>query len=185
MKDDRKKNDLSQDYPRLGEIFEALRRGRHLSVKDGDLFHALKQNEEKFTGLFEALGFKLEHHARDFYYFHDASNFTDLSARMAVFLFILVESLADRGEVVADVLMTRRFVLAELPHLQGERYQAYMREAGIVTPEDLAGVVRTFERFGFARRLDAESFVFEAPAYRFLDLCLDLAATAPETEETP
>ena len=57
-----------------------------------------------------------------------------------------------------------------------------MREAGVVTPEDLKAIVRTMERFDFARRMDEETFCFDAPIYRFLDLCLELAAQAPGTD---
>jgi hypothetical protein len=83
---------------------------------------------------------------------------------------------------VEDTVMTRRFAYKDLPHLHGERYQTYMREAGVSTPEDLAAVVRTMERFGFTRRMDAETFCFDVPIYRFLDLCMDMAAKAGDSE---
>jgi hypothetical protein len=57
-----------------------------------------------------------------------------------------------------------------------------MREAGITTPEDLATIVRTMERFGFARRMDEETFCFDVPIYRFLDLCMDMANQAAKAE---
>ncbi len=178
------------DLPHLAEVFEALRRGKHLAMKDGEMYHALKRHESAFEPLFAKLGFKLAHHPRDFFYFLDRSNFTELSARIAVFMFILVEFLSDRGEPVEETVMTRRFTYADLPHLQGERYQTYMREAGVSTPEDLATIVRTMERLGFTRRLDSATFCFETPIYRFLDLCLDMAAqsspsesAAPETDD--
>ena len=173
--------DGALDLPCLAEVFEALRRGRHIAARDGDLFHALKKHESQYEILFAKLGFKMVHHARDFFYFHDTSNFTELSAKIAVFMFILVESLADQGETVADTVMTRRFAYTDLPHLQGDRYQAYMRDAGVTTPEDLADIVRTMQRFGFARRMDAETFCFDVPIYRFLDLCMDMAAQAAST----
>jgi hypothetical protein len=169
------------DLPRLAEVFEALRRGRHLGLRDGDLFHALKQHAPQFEALFDRLGFKLVHHPRDFFYFLDTANFTDLSARIAVFLFILIEHLADQGEAVEETILTRRFAYAGLPHLQGERYLAYMREAGVTSPDDLCAIVRTMERFGFARRMDGETFCFDSPVYRFLDLCLEMARQATQT----
>lgn len=166
------------DLPHMAAVFEALRRGKHLAPRDGDPFHALAKYEDSYQQLFAKLGFKMVHHPRGFFYFHDRSNFTDLSARIAVFMFILVEHLADQGETVEETVMTRRFAYADLPHLHGERYQTYMREAGVTTPEDLAGIVRTMERFGFARRMDTETFVFDVPIYRFLDLCMDMATQA-------
>ncbi len=179
------KNDGVMDLPHLAEVFEALRRGRHVSPRDGDLFHALKKHESLFESLFAKLGFKMVHHARDFFYFLDTSNFTDLSAKIAVFMFILVEYLADQGDTVEDTVMTRRFAYKDLPHLQGERYQTYMREADVTTPEDLAAIVRTMERFGFTRRMDAETFCFDVPIYRFMDLCMDMAAQASDSQTSP
>lgn len=170
------------DLPKLAEIFEALRRGKHISVRDGDIFHALKRQHSQYEALFDSLGFKLVHHSRDFFYFFDTANFTELSARMAVFMFILVESLADKGESVEETVLTRRFTYRDLPHLQGERCRTYMREAGVTTPEDLAKIVQTMERFGFARRLDEESFVFEVSIYRFLDLCMEMAADTEQEQ---
>ena len=179
------KNDGVMDLPHLAEVFEALRRGKHLSSRDGDLFHALKKHESLFESLFAKLGFKMVHHTRDFFYFLDTSNFTDLSAKIAVFMFILVEYLADQGDTVEDTVMTRRFAYKDLPHLQGERYQTYMREADVTTPEDLTAIVRTMERFGFTRRMDAETFCFDVPIYRFLDLCMDMAAQASDSGPSP
>jgi len=173
------------DLPHMAEVFEALRRGKHISMKDGDIFHALKKHEPVYEQLFAKLGFKLVHHARDFFYFLDTSNFTDLSSKIAVFMFILVEHLADQGETVEDTVMTRRFAYKDLPHLNGERYQTYMREAEVTTPEDLAAIVRTMERFGFARRTDAETFCFDVPIYRFLDLCMEMATQAGKTDGVP
>jgi hypothetical protein len=184
MKSEEKSNAVL-DLPNLAEVFEALRRGKHISARDGELFHALKKHESLFEALFSKLGFKMVHHTHDFFYFLDTSNFTDLSSKMAVFMFILVESLADQGDTVEDTVMTRRFDFKDLPHLQGERYQTYMREAGITTPEDLVAIVRTMERFGFARRMDAETFCFDVPIYRFLDLCMDMAGQAANSEPAP
>jgi len=176
------KSDGVLDLPHMTEVFEALRRGKHISMKDGDIFHALKKHETVYEQLFSKLGFKLVHHARDFFYFLDTSTFTDLSSKIAVFMFILVEHLADKGDTVEDAVMTRRFAYKDLPHLQGERYQTYMREAGVTTSEDLAAIVRTMERFGFTRRTDSETFCFDVPIYRFLDLCMDMAAQVARTE---
>lgn len=159
----------------MAEVFEALRRGKHVSLSDGEIYHALKGNEAAYDRLFTNLGFKLVRHARDFYYFLDATNFTDLSTKMALFMFILVVHLADQGDAVEDTVMTRRFAYKDLPHLQGERHNAYMREAGVFTAEELAAIVRVMERFGFARRTDAESFSFDTPVYRFMDLCMEMA----------
>jgi len=93
-----------------------------------------------------------------------------------------------RRDVVLDFRESIREIAPlykDLPHLQGERYQTYMREAGVTSPEDLAAIVRTMERFGFARRMDTETFCFDVPIYRFLDLCMDMARQASESEPAP
>ena len=157
--------------PRLQEVFEALRRGRHLCPEDGDLYWAVRDHHEAFRELFSHLGFRLETHPRDFFYFAGEGGLSDAASRMALFVFILVEALADQGAAVEESLMTRTFSLPELPHLSGERYRAYLKEAGAEGDEGLEGIVRNLERFGFVRRSGKEAFRFRPPAYRFLDLC--------------
>lgn len=173
------------NLPDLAAVFESLRRGRHLCMADGKLYTSMKAHAEDFEAMFAQLGFELKHHPRDFFYFVDGGNFTELSSRMAVFMFVLIEDLADRGDAIEETLMSRHFRYRELPHLVGERYRQTMRDIGILEPSDLEHVIQTMERFGFASRQPDESFTFRAPAYRFLDLCLDMAAASEENSEDP
>ncbi|MFO8071744.1 MAG: hypothetical protein R6V85_07695 [Polyangia bacterium] len=169
------------DLPRLAEVFDALRKGRHICMTgDAGLYSVLRDHSEEFRALFVQLGFELVHHPRDFFYFSNRKNFTELSARMAVFVFILVEHLADRGEAIEETLMTRRFRFAELPHMTKERYRRLMREAGVTEDGDIEQTVVNMERFGFAERRADDSFVFRPPAYRFLDLCYEMAGGIPD-----
>jgi hypothetical protein len=179
MKAEHSANEPLAELPHLADIFQALRRGRHIDIDDGALYTALKARTELFTALFAQLGFELKHHGRDFYYFLDRDNFTELSERMAVFVFVLIEHLADRGEPIEDTLMTRVFRLGELPHLVGDRPRQLMAEAGVTTPADIEQTVRVMERLGFVRRVDSDGLTFRTAAYRFLDLCLEMAAEAP------
>ncbi len=173
------------DLPRLDEVFEALRRGRHLSMDDGDLYFALRSHEPAFEALFARLGFTMVRHPRDFYYFLGDGEPGDQTTRLAVFMLILVEALADTGAAVEERIMAQPFALAELPHFQSERYQGLMREAGVASPDDLAKLLQAMERFGFTRSLGGDAFAFRTPAYRFLDLCLDLAEEAGKEEGAP
>ena len=169
--------------PRLSEIFEALRRGRHICSEDGDLYWAVRDNIEILERLFSGLGFRLETHPRDFYYFHGTGSLSDRSERMAVFMFILVEWLSDRGDRVEETLMTRKFDVGEMPHLQLERYRQYMNEAGIADENGIADIIRNLERFGFARRHGDRLFSFKSPVFRFVDLCyavLEMDGESPE-----
>ncbi len=118
----------------------------------------LRDNLEILQGLFSRLGFRLESHPRGFYYFHGMGSLSDRSERMAVFMFILVEWLSDRGKVVEESLMTRKFSLSALPYLQVERYRKYMEEAGVSGMTGLMDIVRNLERFGFAKRAGQTPF---------------------------
>jgi hypothetical protein len=169
--------------PKLKEVFEVLRRGRHLCPEDGDLYWALRDHLEAFTDLFSHLGFRLVAHPRDFFYFEGEGSLSEVSARMALFLFILIEHLADQGLAVEEGLMTRAFSLPELPHLGSDRYRAYLKEAGVEGEEGLEGILKNLERFGFARRTGGTGFRFRPPAYRFLDLCHEVLRKVPGADE--
>ncbi len=167
--------------PHLEQVFQELRRGRHICPEDGPLYWSLRDNLEVFQRLFCHLGFRLEAHPRDFYYFHGTGSLSDRSERMAVFMFILIEWLSDQGQKVEESLMTRRFKVAELPHLNMERYMGYMKEAGIQGEAGLADVLRSLERYGFLERMGGEAFRFKPPVFRFVDLChLVLKENQPE-----
>ena len=93
---------------------------------------------------------------------------------MADFVFILIETLSDQGEPVVDTLMTRTFSVPDLPHLKGARYRAYLKEAGATDEDDLRGILRQLERFGFIQRHTDDTFIFRTPAYRFFDVCIEI-----------
>lgn len=160
--------------PHLREIFDLLRRGRHLAEADADYYWALKDNFEKYAAFFDQLGFTLTAHGRGFYYFHERVTFSDRSRRMAIFMFILIEHLADRGAAIEEVLLSGVFRLDELPHFASDRYRSYMKEAGIADAADLQNVLRGMELLGFLRREEEGSIRFLRPVYRFLDLCLEV-----------
>ena len=55
-----------------------------------------------------------------------------------------------------------------------EVYIASIKEAGISGEDDLHGLLRQLERFGFIQRNTESSFTFRTPAYRFFDVCIDI-----------
>jgi chromosome condensin MukBEF MukE localization factor len=160
--------------PELRDVFDSLRRGRHICPEDGKLYWALRDNLESYQELFRNLGFDLQVHPRDFYYFRGKDSLSPQASRMAVFVFILIEALSDAGEPVVDTLMTRAFAVQDLPHFKSARYRAYLKEVGAASNDDLRGAVRQLERFGFVQRLTEETFRFRAPAYRFFDICTQI-----------
>ena len=160
--------------PMLEEIFNELRRGRHICAADGKVYWALRDNLAAFQDLFGRLGFRLQAHQRDFFYFRGQDSLSPQASRMAVFVFILIEFLSDQGEPVVDTLMTRTFSVVDLPHFKSARYRAYLKEAGISGEDDLNGLLRQLERFGFIQRNTDNTFNFRAPAYRFFDVCIEI-----------
>lgn len=160
--------------PHLREIFDLLRRGRHICEADAEYYWALKDNVDKYAAFFDQLGFSLVAHGRGFYYFHEHVTFSERARRMAVFMFILVEHLADRGEAIEETLLSRLFRIDDLPHFRSDRYRGYMEEADITCEADLTNVLRGMELLGFLKREDEGSFRFQRPVYRFLDLCLEV-----------
>jgi hypothetical protein len=171
--------------PHLREIFDDLRRGRHISEVDGDRYWALKDGFDKYAAFFDQIGFTLNAHGRGFYYFQAAGDLSDRARRMAVFMFILIEHLADSGEAIEQSLFTRSFRVADLPHFRSDRYRGYMREADMATEEGLANVLRGMEQCGFLCRQSEQEFRFLRPAYRFMDLCLQILAEGEAETGTP
>lgn len=171
--------------PYLSEIFDALRRGRHLCAEDGGPYLSLRENLDAYHDLFKHLGFRLEQHPRDFFYFRGKDSLSPQASRMALFVLILIESLADNGQPIVDTLMTQTFAIPDLPHLKAARFRAYLKESGILDEDGLRVIVRQLDRFGFCQRLTENTFRFRAPAYRFFDLCLEMLKQheVPQTEE--
>jgi len=171
--------------PQLAEVFDALRRGRHLCLEDGDIYRAVHEHIDQYRELFKNLGFRFEEHPRGFYYFRGAGSVSDLTSKMAVFMFILVEAVADTSESVEQAIMSRPMAMTDLPHLKTERYRGYLKEVGVVTDDDLEQVVSHLIRFGFAHRLDSGSFRFRSPAYRFFDVALEILNELSKDKEQP
>lgn len=168
--------------PELAGIFHALRRGRHISSADGGIFTHLCNHFDAYCALLDELGFTLRRHPRDFFYLEDSSHFTEIAGKMALFVFIMVENIADRGLPVEETLMTGSFAVDDLPHFSSDRYRSLMREADIATPEQLSNVISHLERHGFIRNKPDERFEFLTPAYRFLDLCMHYSSMALDND---
>lgn len=170
------------DFPGLKDIFEALRQGRHLCRADGTLYQQLDDHQAVYTHLFDQLGFELRKHTRDFYYFYAPNPLGDRSKRIAVFMFILIQSVTDQGQSIEEALMNQQFTYDELPHLSSARYQEIMAQLDVSDTDDLASIVTSMTRMGFADRINDQTFAFRTPVYRFLDICQDIARREASTE---
>jgi hypothetical protein len=169
--------------PYLAEIFQLLCRGRHICIEDGNIYFALRENPKAYTDLFFNLGFELEMHSREFYYFHGGKSLSAMSEKMSLFMFILMEHIEGQGELVEHAILTKNFLIDELPHFSSERYQNYMKESGVESVADLAAIVGNLDKFGFVQR-QGESFRFKAPVYRFFDICSGIAQEGRKSGES-
>lgn len=170
------------DLPGLQEIFEALRQGRHICQGDGKIYRQLSDHYNDFISLFRQLGFELKKHRRDFYYFHSPNSMSGQSEKMAVFMFILIESLADQGLAIEDTLMNQQFAYGNLPHLATARYREIMNQLEITNEDALIGIVNSMSRLGFVVGINDASFAFQTPVYRFLDICQDIVQNRKSQE---
>lgn len=168
---------------KLDEIFRELSRGRHLSGQDVDLFTALEKCPDDYVLVFRSLGFELVHDARGFYYFYGSSRgIAGNVQRLALFVYILIDWLADSGESITEALAGKSFAIANLPHLASDRYRGYLAHVDVDNAESITDIVRTLDNFGFLRQMGNGSFRFLPPVHRIVDTCV---ASGLDTERTP
>lgn len=171
------------DLPHMAELFDVLRKGKHLCSEDGELFLTLRDNLKAYQILFKNLGFDFREHSRGFFYFRGNDQLSNSAEQISVFMFVLIESLATQGHPVEEALMTRRFTPLELPHFHSARSRQYMVEVGLPSEEDLSKLLRNMERLGFTDVAPDGSFRFRTPVCRFLDLCTDIINAENEEGE--
>lgn len=162
------------ELPYMAELFDALRKGRHICLEDGAIYLALRDNRDAYETLFSNLGFDFQEHTRGFFYFRGNTQLSDGAERIAIFMFVLIEALATQGHPVEEALMTQRYNPQELPHFQAARSRQYMKEVGLTSAEDLPGLLKNMERLGFTDVAPDGTFRFRVPVIRFLELCTDL-----------
>ena len=126
----------------IKEVFDKLRQGAYITHEQGSLHTALAENFDGYKEYFTPLGLNLVRHTRDFFYFQtEAAEATPPSQALppiAVFCFILIEATANEGRPVEEYLLTERFSVAGLPHLNSDRYKAHLKAVGI-DPEQYSG----------------------------------------------
>lgn len=161
----------SQD--KLEEIFRDLSRGRHISAFDGELYAELEQHADEYRVLFRRLGFDLVQNARGYFFFHGSSRGTAGGIqKLALFVYILIDWLADNGESIAEAMSGRSFDIEKLPHLASDRYKGYLKHVDVTSQDDLADIIRTLDNLGIARTNGDGTFIFLPPIYRIIDACL-------------
>jgi hypothetical protein len=167
------------ELPHLKSLFQAFRRGQHLSWDDGELFTALDMNFEAYEAYFGAIGLRLIRHERGFFYFEPEAgqSGSEMLPKVAVFSFILIDHLASEGRSIEEAIMTERFLIPALPHFSLDRYRDLLREVKVTDVKGLGEVIAHMAKIGWLRRLGAEEFEFLRPFHRILDKCLELSAS--------
>lgn len=167
-------------------MFRLLRNGRHICREDGADYRDLERNEEQYSALFHALGYKLIHHGQGFYYF-EGRNYLSTQRLQAITLFtlILFQDLEDKKfqgpeRAWERNLLGRIFRVVELPHFETSKRRS-MLHAVNVTQETLhEKVFKPMIRYGMLEMIGPDQFHFRAPIYRFVELCMQLGQKESE-----
>ncbi|MGH7978152.1 MAG: condensin complex protein MksE [Limisphaerales bacterium] len=172
------------NYPdHLREIFDRLKNGYHISSED-DLIYATLNGEryDDYVDYFAGLGFKLHKHERDFFYFEPEAEDAGSSrlAKIAVFSFILIDHIANRGLPVEPTLFSEIFTIRGLPHFTLDSYRARLEQAGVMDNGDLRDVIHSLKNVGWAKWVAEDEFQFLRPFHRMLSKCLELAEQSGE-----
>lgn len=155
--------------PHLQEAFEALSRGRHISSYDPELYADLQLHFETYKHVFQSLGFALESNARGFYYFEREGSASDAIEQAAIFIWVIVDWMADKGMAISEQITLHDFVTNDLPHFQTDRYRSYMERLKVADEVAVRRLLLAMSRFGFLRSTnDFASFRFLPPVYRLL-----------------
>jgi len=165
--------------PHLREIFEKLKGGYHISSEDDVIYPALNEqpDQDSHADYFAGLGLTLKKDDHDFYYFEPEAEDKNSPrlAKIAVFSFILIDHIANRGLPVEPTLFGDSFMLSELPHFTLDSYRARLEQVGITDHSDLREVVNHLKNVGWAKWIAEDEFRFLRPFHRLLAKCLELA----------
>jgi len=187
------------DLPYLGEIFAALRAGRHLCLEDSLLYGALDSRFEEYQFLFSKLDIALERDKWGTIYF-GSKTAPKAAEKIVYFMAIFVEWLDDKGLSVREAIKSRKiYAIADLPHVTASKYAELMEKVvDVKGASGMLSIVTSMARYGFVELLGTTEFRFRLPAHRLLDIsghagrdaerqAADLAADgrAPRMESVP
>ncbi|MDH2918845.1 MAG: hypothetical protein PXX73_06605 [Sideroxydans sp.] len=165
------------DLPeKLDSIFQLLSRGKHISIEEGEAWQLLNKSTSEYQEIFKALGFELISDSRGYFYFHGSNRgLSDGTEKLALFVYVLVDWLADNGNNIIESLFTKEFEASALPHLGNDRYKGYMFQVSVGDQKDLNSIIKNMSNLGFAKITEAEpiKFRFLSPVWRMLETCLN------------
>ncbi|MBL7963118.1 MAG: hypothetical protein JNM31_04650 [Flavobacteriales bacterium] len=172
------------ELPYLKEIFDKLRQGSYITHEQGSLHGALADKYAEYAAYFKPLGLDLIRHERDFFFFHtDSAENTPPPASLppvAVFSFILIEAAANEGRPVEEYILTERFSIAGLPHLNSDRYKSYLKAVGVDDEATLRKLIKSMARLGWAEVFPDDTFRFLRPFHRVFDKCQEISLAAEQ-----
>jgi len=160
---------------KLGDVFKALSRGRHITIEDGELWQHLNDSTDAYTEIFRALGFEMISDAHGYFYFNGSDKtLNDGTQKIAIFIYIMSDWIADNKDTLIDAFFENEFRVADLPHLTHDRYRGYMERVAINDTSDLQKTIGKMSRLGFIRitREEPQSFRFMPPIWRIIDFCM-------------
>ncbi|MGD0349098.1 MAG: hypothetical protein ABSB84_02120 [Verrucomicrobiota bacterium] len=165
--------------PHLREVFEKLKNGYHISPEDDVLYSALNSERyEDYADYFAGLGITLRKHEHDFYYFEPEAEDKNSPrlAKIAVFSFILIDHIANRGLPVEPTIFADSFTMRGLPHFSTlDSYRSRLEQVGVMDYADLREVINHLKNVGWAKWVGDDEFRFLRPFHRLLSKCLELA----------
>ncbi|MES3628905.1 MAG: hypothetical protein PPP56_01930 [Longimonas sp.] len=170
--------------PHLATIFDRLRRGYHFTPSDGDLFRVLWNRFEAYKSAFSAFGLHLRKHPQNVVYLaSDLDKNPGKQARtMGLFVLVMVEWVGNEHAAITPIFFDTWWHIDDLPHLAFERYREYMEQVDVNDADDLAGVIRLLETYGFAETRTGGTFQFRTASYRFLELCVEAAEMSASSD---
>lgn len=161
---------------KLDLAFQSLSQGRHITIEDGEVWQLLNKSFSEYQEVFRALDFELVNDSHGFFYFHGSSRrLSDGTEKLALFIYVLVDWLADNGDNVVDSLFGKEYEVDVLPHLTNDRYKGYMTQVSVSDQKELSSVIKKMDNLGFAKITDQEPMRFRllSPIWRMLETCLN------------
>ena len=168
---------------KLDMAFQSLSQGKHITIEDGEVWQLLNKSISEYQAVFSALGFELVGDSRGFFYFHGSiRGLSDGTEKLALFIYVLVDWLADKGDNVIESLFGREYDADALPHLTNDRYKGYMTQVSVSDQKELNGIIKKFNNLGFAKitALEPMRFRLLSPIWRMLETCLNNNLDASE-----
>jgi chromosome condensin MukBEF MukE localization factor len=172
---------------KLDLAFQPLSLGRHITIEDGEVWQLLNKSIAEYQSVFSALGFELISDSRGFFYFHGSSRgLSDGTEKLALFIYVLVDWLADNGNNVIESLFGNEYDADALPHLTNDRYKSYMAQVSVSDQKELNGIIKKMNHLGFAKITAQEPVKFRllSPIWRMLETCLNNNLDANEQPAT-